>query len=139
MGLWQYEQRTLQGSLCSIDFSDGSYHSRLWWPFVKLMSSLWKMAAHWKGAAVACEHGLALESSSRLTMLCLAGCAVAELAVERLAAAQLILDLAAVAVGCVLDIEVIELLVVHAVWGTLLPLGDASRRLPTALILVHSD
>ena len=28
MGLWQKEQRTLQGSLCSIDFSLGSYHSR---------------------------------------------------------------------------------------------------------------
>jgi hypothetical protein len=34
-----------------MDFSVGSYHSRSWWPFVKLMSSLWKMAAHWKGAA----------------------------------------------------------------------------------------
>lgn len=52
MGLWQNEQRTLQGSLCSVDLEDGSYHSRLWWPFLKLMSSLWKMAAHWKGAAV---------------------------------------------------------------------------------------
>lgn len=51
MGLWQNEQRTLQGSLCSVDLEDGSYHSRLWWPFLKLMSSLWKMAAHWKGAA----------------------------------------------------------------------------------------
>jgi hypothetical protein len=51
MGLWQNEQRTLQGSWCSVDLVDGSYHSRLWWPFLKLMSSLWKMAAHWKGAA----------------------------------------------------------------------------------------
>jgi hypothetical protein len=31
---------------------DGSYHSRLWWPCVKFMSVLWKIAAHWKGAAV---------------------------------------------------------------------------------------
>jgi hypothetical protein len=46
IGEWQYEQRTLHGSLCSIDFSVGSYHSRSWWPLVKLMSSLWKMAAH---------------------------------------------------------------------------------------------
>ena len=34
-----------------MDLSVGSYHSRSWWPLVKLMSSLWKMAAHWKGAA----------------------------------------------------------------------------------------
>lgn len=33
---------------------EGSYHSRLWWPLVKLMSSLWKMAAHWNGAAELC-------------------------------------------------------------------------------------
>ena len=59
MGLWQKEQRTLQGSLCSVDLEDGSYHSRLWWPFLKLMSSLWKMAAHWKGAA---ESGVSLVS-----------------------------------------------------------------------------
>lgn len=51
IGLWQYEQRTLHGSLCSTLLSVGSYHSRSWWPFWKLMSSLWKMAAHWKGAA----------------------------------------------------------------------------------------
>ena len=71
-------------------------------------------------------------------MLCLAGCAVAELAVERLAAAQLVLDLAAVAVGCVLDVEVVELPVVHAVRRALLPLRDAGGRLAAALILVHS-
>lgn len=63
---------------------------------------------------------------------------MAELAVERLAAAQLVLDLAAVAVGCVLDIEAIDILVVYAVGRTLLPLGDASRRLAAALILIHS-
>jgi hypothetical protein len=51
MGLWQKEQRTLQGSLCSIDFELGSYHSRSWCPLEKLISSLWKMAAHWNGAA----------------------------------------------------------------------------------------
>jgi hypothetical protein len=28
MGAWQYEQRTLQGNLCSMDFDVGSYHSR---------------------------------------------------------------------------------------------------------------
>ena len=61
MGLWQNEQRTLHGSLCSVDLEDGSYHSRLWWPFLKLMSSLWKMAAHWKGAA-----GLAVSDSFRI-------------------------------------------------------------------------
>jgi hypothetical protein len=64
---------------------------------------------------------------------------VAELAVERLATAQLVLDLAAVAVGCVLDIEAIDVLVGYAVRSTLLPLGDASRRLTAALILIHSS
>lgn len=51
IGLLQKEQRTLHGSLCSLLLLDGSYHSRSWWPWVKLMSSLWKMAAHWNGAA----------------------------------------------------------------------------------------
>jgi hypothetical protein len=30
MGLWQNEQRTFHGSLCTAVFSVGSYHSR-WW------------------------------------------------------------------------------------------------------------
>jgi hypothetical protein len=47
---------------------------------------------------------------------------MAKLAVERLAATQLIFDLAAVAVGCVLDIEVVDLLVVYAVGRACLPL-----------------
>lgn len=71
-------------------------------------------------------------------MLCLAGRAVAELAVERLAAAQLVLDLAAMAVGRVLGVEVVDLLV-HAVGRALLPLGDAGGRLAAALVLVHSS
>jgi uncharacterized transporter YbjL len=71
-------------------------------------------------------------------MLSLAGRAVAELAVERLAAAQLVLDLAAVAVGCVLGVEVLSL-VVHAVGRALLPLGDAGGRLAAALVLIHSS
>lgn len=40
IGLWQNEQRTLHGNLCSAVFSVGSYHSRWWWPLVKLISSL---------------------------------------------------------------------------------------------------
>lgn len=52
IGLWQNEQRILQGSLCSMDFSVGSYHSKSWCPFEKLTSSLWKMAAHCSGAAI---------------------------------------------------------------------------------------
>ena len=71
-------------------------------------------------------------------MLCLAGGAVAELAVEGLAAAQLVLDLAAVAVGRVLGLEVVGLLV-DGVGGALLPLGDARGRLAAALVLVHSS
>ena len=66
-----------------MDFSVGSYHSRSWWPLVKLMSSLWKMAAHWKGAAAL--DGLVYLCSGRetavRTVLCLAGGAMAELAV----------------------------------------------------------
>lgn len=71
-------------------------------------------------------------------MLCLAGCAMAQLAVEWLAAAQLVLDLAAMAVGCVLDIEAVNLLVMHTVWRALLPLRDTGGRLAAALILIHS-
>lgn len=51
MGEWQKEQRTLQGRWWDMDFEEGSYHSRPWWPEVKFMSVLWKIAAHWKGAA----------------------------------------------------------------------------------------
>jgi hypothetical protein len=59
------------------------------------------------------------------TMLGLAGGAMAQLAVERLLPAELVLDLAAVAVGLVLDIKVL-VLVVDAVGWALLPLGNAS-------------
>ena len=52
IGERQYEQVILQGSLCLVVFSPLSYHTRSWWPLVKLMSSLWKMAAHWNGAPV---------------------------------------------------------------------------------------
>ena len=72
-------------------------------------------------------------------MLCLTSRAVAQLAVKRLTATQLVLDLAAMAVRCILDIEVVHLLVVHAVGRALLPLGDAGGRLAAALILVHSS
>ncbi len=52
IGLWQNEQRTLHGSWCSMLLLVGSYHSKSWCPCVKLMSSLWKIAAHWNGAAI---------------------------------------------------------------------------------------
>jgi hypothetical protein len=77
--------------------------------------------------------------SSKLTVLCLTCCAMAELAVERLTTAQLVLNLTAVAVGFVLDIKVINLLVVHAVRWALLPLRNACRRLAAALVLIHSS
>lgn len=67
MGEWQKLQRTLQGSWCSVDLDVGSYHSRSWWPCEKLMSSLWKMAAHWKGAAAhktCCQQQLMFFGSS---------------------------------------------------------------------------
>lgn len=50
MGVLQYAQDTLQGSLWTQVFSEDSYQPRSWTPSVKFMSSLWKMAAHWKGA-----------------------------------------------------------------------------------------
>lgn len=113
MGEWQKEQRTLQGSLCSMDFSVGSYHSRSWWPWVKFMSSLWKMAAHWKGAAinVRCVTCLNPIKMMLLTVLGLTGGAMAQLAVQRLPSAELVLDFSAMAVGLILDIEVVGLLV----------------------------
>ena len=52
IGVRQYPQLTLQGSLCTHVFSEDSYQPRSWWPCVKLMSSLWKIAHHWKGAAI---------------------------------------------------------------------------------------
>jgi hypothetical protein len=70
-------------------------------------------------------------------MLCLAGGTMAELAVKGLAAAQLVLDLAAVAVGCVLGLKVVGLLM-NCIGSALLPLGDARGRVAAALIFVHS-
>lgn len=74
----------------------------------------------------------------RQTMLGLASGAMAQLAVERLSPAQLVLDLAAMAVGLVFDVEVLAL-VVDAVGWALLPFGDASRRLAAALIFIHPE
>ena len=71
-------------------------------------------------------------------MLRLASGAMAELAVQRLPPVQLVLDLAAMAVGLVLYVEIV-LLVVHAVRRALLPLADSGRRLAAGLILIHSD
>ena len=70
-------------------------------------------------------------------MLCLAGGTMAKLAVKRLAAAQLVLDLAAVAVGRVLCLKVVGLLV-NGVGSALLPLGDTRGRIAAALVFVHS-
>jgi hypothetical protein len=67
-----------------------------------------------------------LEREWELTVLRLARGAMAQLAVERLAAAELVLDLSAVAVGLVLGVKVL-LLVVDAVRRALFPLGDAGR------------
>lgn len=57
MGVLQYAQLTLHGSLWTQVFSELSYHPRSWWPWVKLMSSLWKIAAHWNGAPVTKVNG----------------------------------------------------------------------------------
>ena len=50
IGVRQYAQLTLQGNVWTQVFSELSYQPKSWWPWVKLMSSLWKMADHWKGA-----------------------------------------------------------------------------------------
>jgi hypothetical protein len=49
MGERQYAQETLHGRWWVVDFAEGSYQPKSWWPFVKLMSDLWNMAAHWNG------------------------------------------------------------------------------------------
>lgn len=54
-------------------------------------------------------------------MLCLAGCAMAELAVQWLLTTQLVLDLAAVAACFVSSLEVV-VRIVNLVWCSLLPL-----------------
>lgn len=85
----------------------------------------------------ASDSGIEALLEASLTMLCLARGAMAELAVEGLAAAQLVLHLAAVAVGCVLGLKVVGLLM-NGVGGALFPLGDARGRVAAALVLVHS-
>ena len=66
------------------------------------------------------------------TVLRLTRGAVAELAIERLGPAELVLHLAAVAVGLVLCVKVLVLLV-HAVRRAGFPLADARSLLAAAL------
>ena len=54
MGVRQYAQLTLQGSLCTHVLLLLSYQPKSWCPCVKLISSLWKMAHHWNGAPMCC-------------------------------------------------------------------------------------
>jgi len=88
------------------------------------------MAAHWKGAAVEyvsanafihCKNVVVVGKRRRLTMLCLASGAMAQLRVKRFTPAQLIPDLATMAVGLVLDVELVIVLM-DLVRRTLLPL-----------------
>jgi len=69
-------------------------------------------------------------------MLGLASSAVAELAIKGLYARKLVLNLATMATGLVLDIELVVGFV-DPVRGALLPLANASCRLAAALIFVH--
>jgi hypothetical protein len=85
----------------------------------------------WRGSAYEELTGIRM-----LTMLGLASCAMAQFTVQRLPPAQLVLDLSAVAIGLVFDVEVL-VLVMHFVGCALLPLGDACRRLAAALVFVH--
>jgi hypothetical protein len=90
---------------------------------VKLMSSLWKIAAHWKGApeSLSASRKWPWDALARRTMESLAGCAVAVLRVQRLLPVQLVFDPAAVAAGLVKNLEVIRVLV-HLVGRLELPL-----------------
>lgn len=63
---------------------------------------------------------------------------MAQLTVQRLTSAELVLDLTAVAVGFIFHIKVLGL-VVDTVWRALLPLRNTCRRLAAALILVHLE
>lgn len=67
IGVRQYAQLTLQGSLCTVVFSELSYQPRSWTPLVKLMSSLWNMAAHWKGAPENMLEGEADDADAAVT------------------------------------------------------------------------
>lgn len=69
-------------------------------------------------------------------MLGLASSAVAKLAVKGLYAGKLVLDLATMAIGLVLGIELVVGLV-DPIRGAALPLANASCRLAAALIFVH--
>jgi hypothetical protein len=63
---------------------------------------------------------------------------MAQLAVQRLPSAELILDLSAMAIGLVLDVKVLHV-IMNAIRRALLPLRDAGRRLAAALIFVHFE
>jgi hypothetical protein len=63
------------------------------------------------------------EERERRTMLCLTSCAMAQLAVQRLLPAKLVLDLSTMTIGLVSNREIL-ILFVDAVWSALLPLVD---------------
>lgn len=91
-------------------------------PDVKLMSSLWKMAAHWNGAPIHSQplRPLVNEGSWIRTMNLLTRGAMAVFGVQGLLTAQLIGDLATMATSLIPGVEVL-ILVVDSVWGTMLP------------------
>lgn len=74
----------------------------------------------------------------KLTMLRLTSRAMTEFTIQRLPSTQLILNFSTMAIRFILDVKVLILLM-YTVRRTLLPLRDASRRLSTALILIHPD
>lgn len=69
-------------------------------------------------------------------MLRLARGAMAQLAIQWLFSAQLVLDLPAVAVGLVFRVEVLVFRM-DLIRGTRLPLVDSGRRLSPSLVFVH--
>lgn len=92
---------------------------------MKLMSSLWKMAAHWKGAPVVHVSNSiqkAIGDGGKIfTVDFLASSAMAVLCVERLLTAQLVSDLPAVTAALVADLEV-GIVALDFVGGTEFPL-----------------
>lgn len=72
------------------------------------------------------------------TVLSLTGRTMTQLAVQWFSSAELILDLSAMAIGLVLDIKIFPFFV-NAIGRALLPLGNTSSRLASALVLVHDE
>lgn len=124
-----------------VDLAVGSYHPRSWCPLVKLMSVLWKMAAHWKGAFTRTLK-VSYSASIKIGMMreaypvhALTRRAVAVLGVQWLFATELILHGAAVAFSSPFDVKLVAV-VVDLVGRAELPLVFFAGGRSAGLVLV---